>query len=160
MGGLALGAVAHSEVEGPDGSALVLSGMTFVGSHGSESDFVLEAKRARVMREGDLVHLEQGVHAKISGEREGGLEMTCDSAEYHIDSNDFVAIGNVRGRTGDGRRFQTSKLHYDHSRGLATTEVPVLIIDESGTYRGGGFRYHVRDGRFALVGGATLVQQQ
>ena len=38
------------------------------------------------------------------------------------------------------------------------TDDPVLIVDEDGRYRGGGFRYFVNESRFRLLGGATVVQ--
>ena len=63
----------------------------------------------------------------------------------------------MRGSTPDGRRFETERLHYDHEAGLVTTDAPVVIRDKSGTLRGGGFLYQVREGRLKLTGGAQVV---
>ena len=35
-----------------------------------------------------------------------------------------------------------------------------MIRDASGTLRGGGFRYQVREGRLKLLGGATVEQSE
>jgi hypothetical protein len=140
------------------GSTLVFSDLTFVGSRGATSEVLLTARVARLRREANVAYLED-VEAHVSGTGEGRLDMRCDRAEFFVDTNDFVAEGHVRGRTGDGRHFQTTRLRYDHEQALATTEVPVLITDVHGRYRGGGFRYHVGQGRFRLVGGATVVQE-
>jgi hypothetical protein len=40
-----------------------------------------------------------------------------------------------------------------------STNSPVEIRDETGTYRGGGFRYYIRENRFQLRRAATVVQQ-
>ena len=85
--------------------------------------------------------------------------MSCDRAQYHLDTNDFVAEGHVRGRTGDGRRFETSRLRYDHANAVAVSDVPVTITDRHGRYRGAGFRYHVGEGRFQLVGDVSVIQR-
>ena len=35
----------------------------------------------------------------------------------------------------------------------------LLITDERGRYRGGGFRYFIHQQRFRLMGGASIVQE-
>ena len=147
---------AASEVP-EDGTVLVFKDMIFVGSRGADTEVLLTAREARLRPEENVAHLED-VEAHVSGTGEGRLDMRCDRAEYFVDSNDFVAEGHVRGKTGDEREFETTRLHYDHEQALASTDVPVLIRDMHGRYRGGGFRYHVGQGRFQLVGGATVVQ--
>jgi LPS export ABC transporter protein LptC len=84
--------------------------------------------------------------------------MRCERGTIQIESSDFDAEGNVRGITGDGRRFRTQHLRYTHGSGLVSTNSPVEIRDETGTYRGGGFRYYIRENRFQLRGAATVVQ--
>jgi hypothetical protein len=39
------------------------------------------------------------------------------------------------------------------------TDEPVVIVDRSGSYRGGGFHYFVDEQRFRLEGGASVVQE-
>ena len=139
---------------------LSLRGMTYVASRGESNEVVLDAARARVLPEQDVAHLEQ-VRAKLSAvDGEGALDLTCERGTFRMSSGDFLAEGNVHGTTGDGRRFVTDSLNYRHGQALVTTDQPVVIRDGAGTYRGGGFRYHVRENRFRLLGGATVVQER
>lgn len=155
---LALALAGDARADAAPGPVLRLEELTFVGSRGSRSQLVLEARHAEMEQGSDVARL-RGVQAHVMGEGEGGFEMECDRAEYQIDTSDFVAEGRVRGRTGDGRRFETSRLRYDHARSLAVSDVPVTIVDEHGRYSGGGFRYHVGRGHFQLVGGASVIQE-
>lgn len=144
-----------------NGRTLLLTGMTYVSSNGGFNEVILDAETARIEPEEDLAYLE-GVHAVlasvVAGARgRGGLDMTCERGTIALDSGDFDAEGDVRGTTGDGRRFRTKRLHYDHATGVVTTSDPVSIRDRAGTYRGGGFRYWVRENRFQLTGGASVV---
>lgn len=145
-----------------DASAPVveLSQMTFLASEGSRTQLMLEAKSAEIPGGSDIAYL-RVVRGHIAGdsENEGGLDMSCDRAEYHMDTNDFVAEGTVRGRTADGRRFQTTRLRYKHEQALAISDATVTIWDSSGRYQGGGFRYHVGQGRFQLLDGALVTQE-
>jgi LPS export ABC transporter protein LptC len=154
-----LGCASAARGEPAASPVLELGGMTFVSSQGADNEVVLGAERARIETRDRIAHLEN-VQAKVASDRETpGLDMECDRGQFHLESGDFDAEGNVRGTTGDGRRFRTTRLHYSHAQALITTNLPVVIEDETGTYRGGGFRYHVRENRFQLLGGATVVQQ-
>jgi LPS export ABC transporter protein LptC len=136
-----------------------LEGMTFVSSQAAENEVVLVAERAHVETRERVAHLEKVRAQLASGRETSGLDMTCDRGRFYFESSDFDAEGDVRGTTGDGRRFRTARLHYSHSQGLVSTNSQVVIDDETGTYRGGGFRYHVRENRFQLTHGATVEQQ-
>jgi LPS export ABC transporter protein LptC len=142
-----------------DAAALLVERMTFVGSRAGVRDLVVEAERAQLSPKTEVALLEK-VHAVVE-EAEGrpGLEVTCERGELSTRTHDFLATGDVRGTTSDGRRFFTSWVRYDHQRRVAYTDAPVTITDPSGTLRGGGFRYHAREGRFRLLGGASVVQQ-
>ncbi len=138
--------------------ALELGGMTFVASQGTRNEVVLAAEHARIETLEKLAHLET-VHARLASARGSpGLDMRCERGTIDLETSNFDAEGNVRGTTGDGRRFRTQRLRYVHESGLVSTNSPVEIQDETGTYRGAGFRYHVRENRFQLRG-ATVVQQ-
>jgi LPS export ABC transporter protein LptC len=135
-----------------------LGGMVYASSNGAVNEVVLAADHALILPEQEVAYLTV-VRAELdSAEGEGGLDMTCDSGTFELDTGDFIAEGNVRGVTGDGRRFRTESLHYSHDRALVTSTVPVVIRDDTGTYRGGGFHYYVRENRFKLLRGATVVQ--
>jgi len=140
--------------------AVELQEMTFLASSGSRTELRLEAATAEIPEGSKIAYLKE-VRGHVAGDQdsEGGLDMSCDRAEYHMDTNDFVAEGTVRGRTGDGRRFQTARLHYDHEQALAVSDEAVTIWDRHGRYRGGGFRYHVGQGRFQLLDGASVTQE-
>jgi LPS export ABC transporter protein LptC len=132
--------------------------MTFVASMGSVAELVVEADHAIVDVKGNRANLQE-VHAKWAGENgQTSLELTCDRGEFDLATNDLVAIGEVKGRLGDGRRFQGPWLRYDHAQGVAFTDVPVTIYDHGRTLHGGGLRYHVRNGRLRLTSGASVVE--
>jgi LPS export ABC transporter protein LptC len=138
-------------------STLELLGMTFVSSRAGHTEMVDEAARALLDPAANLADLED-VRVRLA-ERDGGvrLEMECDQGQFDLENHDFLAQGNVRGRTGDGRRFSAPWIRYDDAKGLAVTDAPVKIVEDVTTLRGSGFRYHVREGRFQLLQ-ATLVQ--
>jgi LPS export ABC transporter protein LptC len=156
---IALGysSVAQSQQAAPP--ALELGDMTFVVSEGTKNEVVLVAEYARVETGEKLAHL-RTVHVVLASDRETpGLDMTCDRGVVNIETSDFDAEGNVRGITGDGRRFRTERLRYKHGPGMVTTTAPVDIEDDAGSYTGnGGFRYYVRENRFQLHSAATVVQ--
>ena len=86
--------------------------------------------------------------------------MRCDRGTLDFDTNNFHAVGNVRGRTDDGRRFATEWVKYDDEKRLLFTQESVVMREDSGAvYRGGGFEYYVSEQRFRLIGGAELIQE-
>jgi LPS export ABC transporter protein LptC len=136
-----------------------LENMTFVASAEGENEVMLAAEQARFKTFEKVAHL-QTVHALLASEGgTTGLDMRCERATIQIETNDFDAEGNVRGTTGDGKRFRTEKMRYVHGSGIVSSNSPVEIRDETGTYRGAGFRYYLRENRFQLRGAATVVQQ-
>lgn len=156
---------ASGRVVGSKGPVFELRHMTYVASDGPVNEMILNADSAQVFLKESEARLEH-VHAHFqapgsagaSGGR-GSLDMECDRGTFSLATGDFLAEGHVRGVTGDGRRFETTRLAYHRSQAMVTTDQPVLIQDATGAYRGGGFRYFVRDNRFRLVGGAEVVQE-
>ena len=142
-----------------DTEGMVIHGLTFVASRGAERDLVLRAERARLDPGSNVAHLERVESSVDPQEGAPGFEMTCDEGDLFLSSNDFLAKGNVHGKTADGRRFTTSWVRYDHASGVASTDAPVEIEEAGGKYKGGGFRYNVRDQRFRLLGGASMVRE-
>lgn len=133
--------------------------MTFVASRGPANELVLDATHARLDTARERVHLEE-VHAVVEPGRDAGhFEIRCDEGELDLATNDFEARGNVRGQTEGEREFQAPWVKYDHEKGLLFTDAPVTILEDAITYRGGGFQYFVRERRFKLLGGASVVQQ-
>ncbi len=133
--------------------------MTFVASRGRSNELILHAAHARFDTEDERVYLDD-VHARVEASSKGGhFEIRCDEGELDLDTNDFEARGNVRGRTEGSREFSAAWVKYDHEAGLLFTNAPVLISEDAITYRGGGFQYYVRERRFRLLGGASVVHE-
>ncbi len=149
---LALG-LAHA-----DASELSGEGMTFVGSSSSDRKVELRSRHA-IFHPAEGVAELTDVDAEVSG-LDGGISFTmkCDEAELDVESNDFLARGNVRGVTGSGQRYHTPWVQYSHEEGVLTTDAPVVMEDDSGSFRGDGFRYHIREKRFLLLGNVRVEQ--
>jgi LPS export ABC transporter protein LptC len=145
-------------VEGSDSPVLRVTGMTFVGSRGALRELVLRARTAMFRPDQGIAELE-GVSAEVS-EGEGGrsFSMTCRRAELNIESNDFLAEGDVQGETGDGRSYSAPWVRYDHEDAVLFTDAPVRMVDDTGVFRGDGFRYHVKERRFQLLGNVRVEQ--
>ena len=143
----------------PLGQVLHLRGMTFVASEGSANEIVLEAEIARFYPDREVADLEV-VQVDVAPSKERtGFSMRCATGQLNLATQDFLAIGDVRGTIEGGREFEAQWVAYDEAQGLLYTDDPVLITDRDGRYRGGGFRYLVREERFRLLGGATIVQE-
>ena len=137
---------------------LFVTGMTFVGSRGSENEVVLRSREAVFRPQAQLAELVE-VHAEVTIQDQGqSFTMSCDRAELNLATNDFIARGNVHGETGDGQRYSAPWVRYSHEEGLLSTEAPVLMEDDNGSFRGDGFRYHVRERRFQLLGNVRVEQ--
>lgn len=154
-----LGVGLHAE-ESEDAKAPVLrlTGMTFVGSRGEIRELVLRARTALFRPEVRVAELE-GVEAEVS-EGEGGrsFAMSCLRAELDFTTENFLAEGEVEGVTGDGQRYSAPWVRYTHDEGVLYTDAPVVMIDDTGRFRGDGFRYHVADRRFQLLGNVRVEQ--
>jgi LPS export ABC transporter protein LptC len=119
---------------------------------------VLRAERATFLPDTDVAKLEV-VRAVVTNESKGrSFEMTCDRADLNVETHDFLAEGNVAGVTGDGQRYSAPWVRYEHARDLLSTDAPVVMVDDAGSFRGNGFRYHVKERRFKLLGNVTVVQ--
>ena len=157
---LAVPAVASSAPAAETSSVLRLTGITFVGSRGSEREVVLRSRRA-VFRTADRIANLEGVNALVTEEGgERSFSMTCERAELNIETNDFSAEGDVQGETGDGQRYWAPWVRYDHEEGVLYTDAPVRLVDAAGTFRGDGFRYHIRERRFRLLENVRVEQTQ
>ncbi len=141
-----------------DTSSLWITGMTFVASRGPRTEVMLEAEHTRLDPKQQVADLERVRAVVMDDDGRVGLRLSCQRGEFDLETQDFVASDNVRGRTADGRRFASTWIRYDHGRGLAYTDAPVLIEEGDRTLRGGGLRYHVEEGKLHLLGGASVEQ--
>lgn len=145
-------------LDGDLGQVLLVRGMTFIASEGSTNDILLRAERARFYPDRRVAELEQVEVEVASGEDRIGFEMRCDQGQLNLATQDFLAEGHVVGTIEGGRQFEALWVAFDDENGILYTDEPVLIVDEDGRYRGGGFRYFVNEQRFLLLGGAVVVQ--
>jgi LPS export ABC transporter protein LptC len=140
-------------------SELNVTGMTFVSSRGESTELVLVAQRAQLHPETNLAVLDDVKVSATDTDRERSFDMRCDRGELDVETNDFLAEGDVQGSTGGGQRYQTAWVRYDHQRGLLYTDAAVAMEDDSGSFRGDGFRYDTRRKRFRLLGNVSVVQK-
>ena len=139
-------------------SVLEVTGMTFVRSRDSTSELVVRARYALLWPDSDVAKLED-VQAVVTDEDSGRrFEMSCDRAELNVETNDIKAEGNVRGVTSDGRSYSTPWVRYEHEAGVLYSDAPVVMVDDTGTFRGDGFRFLVEEGRLRLLGNVSVVQ--
>ena len=138
---------------------VVVEGMTFVASRGETNEFELRATHGLFVPGTRIAHLREmdvvGA-ADLAGQ---AFAMRCDHGELDVETNDFLAEGNVEGTIADGREYSAPWVRYDHAKALLYTDAPVVLNDSTGTFRGDGFRYFVRERRFRLLGNVSLVQQ-
>jgi LPS export ABC transporter protein LptC len=156
LAGLIVGAsLAHASSDPPP---LRIEGMTFVGSRGELREVLLRSRTA-VFRPDERIAELEDVSAEVSeGEGARSFSMTCRRAELDIDKQDFLAEGNVEGSTSDGRRYSAPWVRYQHETGLLYTDAPVRMVDETGSFRADGFRFHVKERRFQLLGNVRVEQ--
>ena len=140
-------------------TVLNVTGMTFVGSRGSTREVVLHSREAVFRAEEGVAELLE-VEAEVSIHHDEGPSFTmfCDEAVLNLETNDFVARGHVHGVTRDGQRYRAPWVEYVHEGGVLSTTAPVVKEDDSGSFSGDGFRYHVRERRFHLLGNVRVEQ--
>ncbi len=151
---LPVGASAAAEA-----TSLEVDGMTFVGSRGGVRELVLRSRTAFLRPEQNRAELND-VSAVVTDQDDGrSFSMNCARVELDIETNDFLAEGAVRGETADGQRYAAPWVRYEHDAGLLYTDAPVEMTDARGSFRGDGFRYHVRERRFELLGNVRVEQR-
>jgi hypothetical protein len=151
-----------ASAETPPPIDLRLAGMSYVLSNAGEVALVIEAARAEVSPGSGRIEL-SGVRARLgalagSGSERGGLEFACERGSLDLGAREFLAAGAVTGRLQDGREIRTERLRYEHARAFVSSDAPVALRAGDAAYRGGGFRYWVKEDRFRLTGGARAVQ--
>jgi len=154
-GGILVAGLAGAE--GPPG--IRVSGMTFVGSRGEQSELVVRSDTAFFHPDSGLADLEV-VRARVSDAKKGeSFQLQCDRAELDVETNDFTATGNVQGLTGDGQRYSAPWVRYEHATSTLSTDAKVTMVDSGITFRGDGFRYHIDERRFELLGNVVMEQK-
>ena len=165
---LALGAALAAALTTPAGSAravaaataLEVQGMIFVGSRAGVREVVLRSRTARLQPEAQKAQLDD-VSAIVTEDESGkhSFTMNCDRVDLDIERSDFEAKGNVRGETALGQHYSAPWVKYVHEQGLLYSNAPVEMTDRQGSFRGNGFRYHVHERRFELLGNVRVEQR-
>jgi LPS export ABC transporter protein LptC len=134
------------------------TGMTFVGSRNDRSELVVHSEIATFFTERDIADLEV-VRAVVTDENDGdSFQMTCERAELNVETNDFRAEGQVRGITADGQKYSAPWVEYDHEAGVLHTSAPIQMEDDTGSFSADGFRYHVNERKFLMLGNVSVEQ--
>ena len=166
--GVAVGAVAAgasdaagSDPQTPAGELredVTVTGMTFVATRGDDSELIVRAREAVFHPDTNVAELQEVRASAVDAEQGRDFTVSCARGELDVDTNDFLAEGDVRGATGDGQTYSAPWVRYDHAEGLFFTDAPVVMHDETGSFEGDGFRYHMSDRRFQLLGNVRVVQ--
>jgi LPS export ABC transporter protein LptC len=143
-----------------EATSLEVKGMIFVGSRAGVREVVLRSKTARLQPEKQLAELED-VSAVVAEDDASArsFTMNCKRVELDITRSDFTADGDVRGETAEGQQYSAPWVKYVHDQGLLYTDAPVEMNDRHGSFRGNGFRYHVHERRFELLGNVRVEQR-
>jgi len=152
--GLAAFWAAASAAEPPRTAGLTISGMSYVLASGERSELVVEAQRAEVSPATGRISL-TGVRAELPG----ALELVCAHGVLDLAAQEFTASGGVDGRTASGSAFETDRLRYGHTRGVVTSDAPVVWRERAQVFRGRGLEYFVRQNRLRLLGGASIAEE-
>jgi len=141
-------------------TSLEVKGMIFVGSRAGVREVVLRSRTARLQPKEQKAELDE-VSATVTEDEAGkrSFTMNCNRVELDIAKSDFRAVGNVRGETAEGQRYSAPWVQYVHEQGLLYTDAPVEMTDAHGSFRGNGFRYHVHERRFELLGNVRVEQR-
>ena len=134
--------------------------MIFVGSRAGVREVVLRSHTAWLHPEQQKAELED-VNATVTEDEAGqrSFTMNCARVDLDIAKSDFRADGDVHGETAEGQRYSAPWVQYVHDQGLLYTDAPVEMTDGHGSFRGNGFRYHVHERRFELLGNVRVEQQ-
>lgn len=159
LAGCALASLGADAEPGRFSSTLRVTGMTFVGSRGPVNELVLHAERGELKPETNLAVLEDVRVNALDSDSKRSFDVRCEHGELDVATNDFFAEGDVHGSTGDGQRYRTAWVRYDHAKGLLYTDASVAMEDDSGSFRGDGFRYDTRKRSFRLLGNVRVVQK-
>ena len=137
-------------------SEVLVSGMSLVVSREDDGDLLLDARQATLHPETNTAELRDATLRVLRPDRSLAFDVAFVRGELDLASNDFLAEGEVHGRTGDGQRYAAPWIRYERAQGLLHTEAPVSLEEPGGSVRGDGFRYHLRERRFELLGNVRV----
>ena len=117
----------------------------------------LSADRAEFNKETDSTTL-TGVRLVVAPEAgTGELQVTAERADYRNGTRDVVLSGNVRGKSGSGIEFSTSRLTYVAARSQLETGEPVHFSDGGLQLEGVGMEFQTKTRRLRLMKDVSAV---
>jgi len=120
----------------------------------------LSAERAEYNKKSDLTSL-TGVRLMVAGDASTGpLEISADRAQYHNGTRDVTLSGNVKGVSGKGLSFSTSRVTYVAARSRLETSERVRFADAGSELEGVGMEFHTQTRRFKLKNDVSAVYRQ
>jgi len=120
----------------------------------------LSAERAEYNKDADRTSL-TGVKLVVAGgAATGTLQITADRADYQNGTRDVTLVGNVKGESGKGMRFSTSRVTYVAARSQLETTERVRFEDAGSELEGVGMQFHTQTRRFKLMKDVSAVYRQ
>ena len=117
----------------------------------------LSADRAEFNRETNATNL-IGVRLVVpAAGATGELQVTADRAVYHNGTRDVLMDGNVKGKSGKGMQFTTSRVAYVAARSQLETDALVRFSDAGLQLEGVGMVFHTQTRRLRLMRDVSAV---
>jgi LPS export ABC transporter protein LptC len=119
----------------------------------------LSAERAEYNKDTDSTTL-SGVRLIVAGKTAtGDLQVTADRADYRNSTRDVILAGNVRGSSGSGMEFSTSRVTYVAARSQLESAEPVRFLDGGLKLEGVGMEFQTQTRRLKLMKDVSAVYQ-
>jgi len=119
----------------------------------------LSAERAEYNKDTDSTTL-SGVRLVVSGKAPtGDLQITADRADYHNRTRDVLLSGKVRGSSGSGMEFSSTRVTYFAAREQLVTSEPVSFKDGGLLLEGVGMEFQTQTRRLRLMKDVSAVYQ-
>ena len=117
----------------------------------------LSADRAEYNKDTDSTAL-SGVRLVVSGKPPAGdLQVTADHADYHNATRDVELSGKVRGTSGSGMEFTTSRVTYVAARSQLESSEAVRFQDAGLLLEGVGMEFQTQTRRLKLMKDVSAV---
>ena len=139
---------------------LEVQGMTFSASREDGGEIVLSSHSAEFESETrQAVLFDVDAHVALADDEVPSFSLVCDRAELNLDTSDFRANGDVRGKTASGERYSAEWVRFDPEADLLYSDSPVEVSNGATLLRGDGFRYDLIEERLKLLGNVSVVHR-
>jgi len=120
----------------------------------------LSAERAEYNKKTDVTTLTEVRLMVVGAASTGDLEISADRAQYHNGTRDVTLYGDVKGTSGKGLSFSTSRVTYVAARSQLETSERVRLADAGSELEGVGMEFHTQTRRFKLKKDVSAVYRQ